>query len=61
MHSARISGKTNELSLTFTISDGRFEGADLIAQHVKVAHRSSNDMIVHPVQSLKGYIRSTGV
>lgn len=57
---ARISGKTNELSLTFTISDGRFEGADSIAQHVKVAHRSSNDMIVHPVQSLKGYIRSTG-
>ena len=39
---------------------GRFEGANLIAQHIIVFHRGSNDMIVNPQQSLSGELRGSG-
>lgn len=55
-----ISGKTNNLNVNFASGDGRFEGANLEAQHVNVNHRGTNDMIVNPQQSIKGVIRSNG-
>lgn len=49
-----ISGQTNEALLNFYAGDGRIEAQNLIAQHIKIYHRGSNDMIVHPIQSLTG-------
>ncbi len=55
-----LNGTVDQLSIGFFSGDGRFEGAGLEAQRVQVFHRGSNDMIVNPVQSLSGELRSTG-
>lgn len=55
-----ISGQTNNLYVGFFAGEGRFEGANLIAQNVTVYHRGSNDMIVNPQQSLSGEMVGTG-
>jgi hypothetical protein len=55
-----LRGKTNSLDVGFTDGDTRFNGKDLIAQNVNVRNVSSNDVLVNPIQSLKGSIRSTG-
>jgi hypothetical protein len=55
-----LSGHTNEANLYFSFGDGRIEAKDLIAQSITVYHRGSNDMIVHPVQSITGLLNSTG-
>jgi hypothetical protein len=55
-----VSGTTNNLSITFAAGISRFEGANLIAQHVSIWNRSSNDMIINPQQSVSGRISGTG-
>ncbi|NQX85039.1 MAG: DUF2807 domain-containing protein [Flavobacteriaceae bacterium] len=55
-----ITGKANNLNISFFSGGGRFEGAHLIAQDVNVFHRGSNDMIVNPQQSLYGKMTGTG-
>ena len=55
-----MNGKTNNLDLTFSTGDMRFEGQSFEAQHIKIAQVSSNDMLVHPIKSLTGTIHSTG-
>ncbi|NMH87171.1 head GIN domain-containing protein [Flavivirga algicola] len=55
-----ISGKTENLNLTFAAGISRFEGRDLIAQKVQLWNRASNDMIVNPQQEIKGTISGTG-
>jgi len=55
-----MSGEVDSININFASGDGRFEGANLIAQNINVFHRSSNDMILNPQQSLTGEIRSTG-
>ncbi|WP_422105928.1 head GIN domain-containing protein [Winogradskyella sp.] len=55
-----IDGATENLFVGFFSGSGRFEGRDLIAQHIDVNHRGSNDMIVNPIQSLTGILRGTG-
>ena len=55
-----ISGKTNNLNITFAGGTSRFEGQDLIAQNVELWNRSSNDMIVNPQLSISGKISGTG-
>ncbi len=55
-----LEGTTNNLDLSFSDGDTRFEGKELIAQHVKVRQVSSNDMLIFPVQSLTGSIHSMG-
>ena len=55
-----ISGETEALFVGFFAGIGRFEGANLIAQNVRVSHRGSNDMVVNPQQSLRGILRGTG-
>jgi len=53
-------GTTNNLDLSFSDGDTRFEGENFKAQHIKVRQVSSNDMLIYPVQSLTGTIHSTG-
>jgi len=55
-----ISGSTNEAILNFYAGDGRIEASNLTVQTIKVFHRGSNDMIVKPIQSIKGKMVSTG-
>ncbi|MBT8229439.1 MAG: DUF2807 domain-containing protein [Bacteroidia bacterium] len=55
-----ISGTVDRLNIGFFSGDGRFDGENLVAQQIQVFHRGSNDMIVYPVESLSGEIRSTG-
>ncbi|MBU3821341.1 DUF2807 domain-containing protein [Flavobacteriaceae bacterium XHP0103] len=55
-----VSGKTNNLNITFAAGTSRFEGADLTAQNIDIWHRSANDMILNPQQSIKGRISGTG-
>ena len=46
--------------INFWSGDSRIEASNLIAQNVSVFHRSSNDMVVHPIQSITGKMVSTG-
>ncbi|WP_296314091.1 head GIN domain-containing protein [Winogradskyella sp. UBA3174] len=55
-----IDGSVENLFVGFFSGSGRFEGENLIAQNVDVFHRSSNDMVVNPVQSITGELRGTG-
>jgi Putative auto-transporter adhesin, head GIN domain len=55
-----ISGQVENLNVGFFAGASRFEGRNLIAQNVDVFHRSSNDMVVNPQQSITGELRSTG-
>jgi hypothetical protein len=55
-----IDGEVENLFVGFFSGSGRFEGWNLIAQHVEVNHRGSNDMIVNPQLSLTGILRGTG-
>ena len=56
-----INGLTNNLDIDFfDVNDSRFEGINMKAQHIKIRQISSNDIIVYPIQSLKGSIHSTG-
>ncbi|OMP31542.1 head GIN domain-containing protein [Mangrovimonas sp. DI 80] len=60
MASFYITGQTENLFVGFYAGAGRFEGEALIAQHVDIYHRGSNDMIVNPQQSLSGKILGPG-
>lgn len=55
-----VSGKTNNLNVTYAAGLSRFEGRNLIAQKVYVWNRSSNDMIINPIQQITGKISGTG-
>ncbi|MCB4798619.1 head GIN domain-containing protein [Neotamlana laminarinivorans] len=55
-----ISGQTNTMSVTFASGTSRFEGRYFEAQNINIWNRSSNDMIVNPIQSLTGKISGTG-
>ena len=54
LSNAFISGKTNDLNVTFASGNSRFEGRDLVAQNVKIWNRGSNDMILNPQNEIKG-------
>tara|TARA_R110001583_G_scaffold77709_2_gene211382 strand:+ start:155 stop:898 length:744 start_codon:yes stop_codon:yes gene_type:complete len=55
-----INGTTTNLDVSFSDGDTRFEGENFIVQNVKVSQVSSNDILINPIQSLKGSIHSTG-
>ena len=55
-----ISGQVENLFVGFYAGTTRFLGENLLVEHVEVFHRSSNDIIVNPQQSLTGELRGTG-
>lgn len=55
-----ISGTTNEAIFNVYSGDSRIEAQNLVAQNIKIFHRGSNDMIVHPIQKIEGKLVSTG-
>lgn len=56
----KISGHSQKLEINFWGSNGRFEGENFVVDDVYVNHRSTNDIITYPVNSITGAIRSTG-
>ena len=55
-----LSGETETLDVGFFGGSGRLEAENLVARHVKIFHRSSNDMMVNPQLSLTGELRGSG-
>lgn len=55
-----ISGKTEQLNITFAAGDSRFEGENLQATNVKISQKSTNDMLVYPIDKIEGDIYSLG-
>lgn len=55
-----ISGNVTQLNVGFYAGDGRFEGANLIAENANAFQRGTNDIIINATNSLTGEIRSTG-
>ena len=56
----RLRGQVDVFKPEFYSGICRVEARDLIAQDIILFQRSSNDMLLHPVQSLRGEIVSTG-
>ena len=56
----KLRGNTENLNLIVAAGDSRVEAEQLIAQSVTLDHRGSNDLLIQPLQSLKGVIRGTG-
>lgn len=56
----RIKGTASNLSVAFYGGDPRFEGQNLSANDVYVFQRSSNDIIVKPLNKIEGNIYSNG-
>ena len=60
LSNAYITGKTNNLNVTYASGTSKFEGRNLIAQNVYIWNRSSSDMIINPIQKITGIISGTG-
>lgn len=58
--SFKMQGTAENLNITFAAGDGRFNGANLIANKVYVYHRGTNRISVNPQLELKGTLLSTG-
>lgn len=56
----KIQGATEDFNITFAAGDSRLAAENLMAQHVNLYHRGSNDMLINPQQSLKGTLLGTG-
>ena len=56
----RLKGSTSTFNVSFAAGDSRLDAVDFIAENINVNHRSSNDMLINPQQSLSGEIRATG-
>jgi len=55
-----VNGQVDNLRVSFFSGIGRFDGRNLTAQNITVFHRGTNKIIVHPIESIAGEIRSTG-
>lgn len=55
-----LRGSVDTIDIGYYSGDARFEGAELVAEQVKIFQRSSNDMILNVQQSITGEIRGTG-
>lgn len=56
----KLKGSSANLSVVVAAGDSRVEAATLLAQNVTFNHRGSNDIIINPLESLRGTIRGTG-
>ena len=55
-----LTGKTDNLNISFSDGDTRFEGQTFEAKHIYVRQVSSNDILINPLESLTGSIHSVG-
>ncbi|WP_424493314.1 head GIN domain-containing protein [Salinimicrobium sp. GXAS 041] len=55
-----LTGETRYFDVYIADGDTRLEAADFPADIVEIQHRGTNKLIVNPLQTIKGEIRSTG-
>jgi hypothetical protein len=55
-----LAGNTNEMVVNFFESGGIVHAENLLAHNIFVYHRGTNDMIVHPVDGIRGDIYNIG-
>ena len=55
-----IDGEVQELLVNFYSGDGKFEGPNLQATSIKVFHRSTNNLVLFPTESIIGDIYGNG-
>ena len=55
-----IDGHTDKLNVNFSDGDTRFEGQNFIVKNITLRNVSSNDILLHPTESVSGTIHSTG-
>ncbi len=56
----KLRGATDFLGVAIAAGDSRIEAEDLNAEFVDIDHRGSNDILVKPIDGIKGDIRGTG-
>ncbi|WP_342039453.1 head GIN domain-containing protein [Cellulophaga fucicola] len=56
----QLKGTAESLNVVFAAGDSRLNAENLIAKNVSVNHRSSNDMLVNPQESISGTIKGVG-
>lgn len=55
-----LEGTADILTVTIAAGDSRVEAQDLQAREVVINHRGSNDILISPVEVLRGVIRGVG-
>ncbi len=55
-----LKGSVENFTVFFANGDSRLDAPNLIVQNYEIFHRGTNKMILFPVQSLKGELRSSG-
>ncbi len=55
-----IQGNTDNLNITFASGSSRFNGKNLVANNITINQKSTNDMLVNPINKLEGNIYSIG-
>ena len=55
-----VSGTTDQALMSLYFGDGRIEAGNLLAKSIGIYHRGSNDMTIHPTESVEGTMVSTG-
>ena len=56
----KLRGFAETAAFTVGAGDARIEARDLLADEVRINHRGSNEMQVHPLQRITGTIRGYG-
>ncbi|MEB8330122.1 DUF2807 domain-containing protein [Flavobacteriaceae bacterium KMM 6897] len=56
----KLRGNAVNFNIVFAAGDSRLEANELMVDNISLDHRGSNDMLLHPLQSLKGTLRGTG-
>ncbi|TLP78826.1 head GIN domain-containing protein [Maribacter sp. ACAM166] len=56
----KLKGSAESLNVNIAAGDSRIEAQELIAQHVNLNHRGSNDILINPQSRLSGVLRGTG-
>lgn len=55
-----LTGTANEIDVNFYESGGIFHGENLVGNNIEVYHRGTNDVILHPVEAIRGDIYNIG-
>lgn len=55
-----LEGNVENFTVFFANGDSRLDASNLIVQRYEIFHRGTNKMIVFPVQSISGELRSSG-
>ena len=55
-----LTGHAQKMAINFYESGGILHGENLLANTIEIYHRGTNDMVVHPLDTMRGGIYNTG-